>query len=319
MTYILALCLASPALAQDPPEEPAIGDSAEETPNDSDDTGKVLPEPEPEYKINFRGQATPDDPHFDLEELYAATQFKEGLDEANRQLQANPTDSALNWHLVRFMFENAETFDPKDKSIDRVAYYEEMLAVADAGLETTPGDPHIRFARGIAAGRLGTTRGVLSSLWAAKGIEQDWLYTANSGHVYSSIGGSEQLPCDAYHALGIFYRLVPDSWIVQMLAGTRGSLEKSHEFLIKADRDCPNRIQTMKELAATKMCMAGKKNQALMDEGKAVVEAYLKLEPADEKDEIDQKHGRLMLADPSMACGYSRDGQQDLDTKKLEG
>ncbi len=296
----LALFLALPAVALDAP------DSAEEP-------------PAPEYKINFRGQVTPDDAHFDLEELYAAAEFEEGLHAAKRQLEADPTDSDLYWHVTRFMFEVAEALDPNDNSIDRVTYYEEMLAISAAGLRTKPDNPQIHFSRGIAAGRLGTTRGVLSALWAAKGIEQDLLFTANSGLVYSSIDGSVRLPCDAFYALGIFYRLVPDSWIVKVLAGTRGSLEKSHDFLVRADRACPNRIPTMKELAVTKMCKAGKKNEALMNEGRALVEAFLKLAPADDKDEIDLKHGRLLLADPGMACGYSRDGQQDLDTAKLEG
>jgi len=50
------------------------------------------------------------------------------------------------------------------------------------------------------------------------------------------------------------YRLVPDSFIVQMLAGTRGGLDKSRGHLEKANRCAPGRIGTMKELGVTQIC-----------------------------------------------------------------
>jgi len=322
MRFLLALFLALPAYAQDVPDESdsTEDDGARDAEEPVGDTGisEPEPEPEPEYVIRFKGQVTPDNKHFDLEQLYADNKFKEGLTAAKLKLKGDPSDADLSWHITRFMFEIAETFDRNDGSIDKEGHYVEMLAVANAGLENAPNDPHIRFARGVAAGRLGTTRGVLSSLWSAKGIEQDWLYTANSGFTYAAINGAEQLPCDSYHALGIFYRLVPDSFIVQMLAGTRGSLTKSIDYLDKANRGCPNRMATMKELAVSKMCKAGKKDEAMLNDGKDLIKAYLKLPAEDEKDRLDHKHGKTLLATPEIACGYSRDGQQDLDTKKLE-
>ena len=306
----LPFLVAVPVLAQDAAIEAPVAAEMQATVDTS-------PEPS-DPPIRFRGQVTPDNPHYDLEKLYFENRFEEGLASAKKQIAAGPSSTDLYWHGPRFMFEIAETFDRDDDTIDKVAFYEEMLAIANQGLERSPSDPHIRFARGVAAGRLGTTRGVLSSLWSAKGIEQDWLYTANSDLVYSSIGGAEQLPCDANHALGIFYRLVPDSFIIQILAGTRGSLSKSEDFLTQANDSCPNRIATMKELAVTKLCRAGKKDEGRKAEAVELIRAYLALPAQDEKDEIDHRHGEMLLADPGIACGYSRDGQQDLDTKKLE-
>ena len=310
------------AFAQEPPTAPAPDNSDVAAPTESEASSSDVPAEAAETtsapEIRFRGQVTPEDAHYDLELLYTENRFDEGLAQAKQQLSQRPSEAPLYWHVPRFMFEIAETFERDDASIDKEAYYEEMLSVANRGLEKYPEDPHIRFARGVAAGRLGTTRGVLSSLWSAKGIEQDWLYTANSDLVYASIGGSEQLPCDANHALGIFYRLVPDSFIIQLLAGTRGSLAKSESFLTEANDRCPNRIATMKELAVTKICRAGKKDAEKREAGEALIHAYLKIPAQDEKDEIDHRHGKLLLSDPGIACGYSRDGQQDLDTSKLE-
>ncbi len=270
------------------------------------------------YEVVYAGQCTPDDPHFDLEILYDAGRHAAGLKIAKARFADNPDDADLTWHIARFIFEMGESVDRNDRTVDKVALYSSMLDYANRGLEIRPNDPHIHFARGIAAGRLGTTRGVIASLWSAKGIERDWLYTSNSGFEYASIGGDELLPCDADLALGMFYRLVPDSFIVQLLAGTRGSLEKSLDHLERANVCAPGRIGTMKELGVTQLCLGTKgKDPGMMARGKATVSAYMARAPQSELDRIDIAHGRKLLADPAMACGYSRDGQQDLDTKDL--
>ena len=90
-------------------------------------------------------------------------------------------------------------------------------------------------AMGVAIGRDGTHRGVLASLFNAKRLEDIWLDAADDDFLYASINGEERIPCDVWHGLGIFYRLVPDSWIVKLLAGTKGSLDKSLEFHTKSN------------------------------------------------------------------------------------
>ena len=40
--------------------------------------------------------------------------------------------------------------------------------------------------------------------------------------------------------------------------------------------------------------------------------------PGAPTDLTDVKHARMLIADPSLACEYSRDGQQDLDEAQLE-
>ncbi len=259
-----------------------------------------------------------DGAHYDLELLYQQGDHVAGLQKARERYAANPDDEQLTWHIARFLFEKGESIDRSDTSVDKVALYSEMVEVAEAGLAQSPDDPHIRFARGVANGRLGTTRGVIASLWSAQGIEEDWLYVSRSGFEYSSIGGDEMLPCDADLALGIFYRLVPDRWIVKMIAGTKGDLDKSLAHLGKADQCAPNRIGTMKELGVTQLCIASNTNdEAMMAAGRQTVADYMKLPAEGDKDRIDLKHGTLLLDDPSIACGYSRDGQQDLDTSEL--
>lgn len=318
------LLSASLALAQDPATapaptvaaEPAPAAPAEPAPVEAPGDGAAAEEP---YPWEDLGTCTPGQPHFDLEVMYAEQRYDEGLKEAKARI-ATAGDKDLYWHAARFMFEIGERFQRTDKTIDKEAWYQQMLDTVESGLAKAPGDPHLRFARGIAMGRLGTTRGVLSSLFMAKDVETDWLSVAQDATFkYASINGGEQLPCDAYHALGIYYRLVPDWWIVQVLAGTRGDLHKSLDWHQRAVDCRPDCIQNWKELGATQLCIGYNDEDAAMTQaGLSSMQKVLAITPDDHRDRIDLKHARMLMADPSLACEYSRDGQQDLDQDKLE-
>ncbi len=324
-----ALVLLAVALAAEPPppEAPATDEATEvegaEEEATSDDASEELEEPEepeePAWEPKWPGEPSPDSAHYDLEQTYGSKRYKEGYAEAKKRLAANPDDPDLHWIVARYMYEVGELMDGKDPNVDKEAHYEEMLAICERGLELRPGDMHLTFARGVARGRLGTTRGVLSSLWMASDVEADWLTVANSGFRYASIDGNEILPCDTYHGLGIFYRLVPDAWIVKVLSGTRGSLDKSLEFLEKANKCSPGRPHIAKELGVTQLCIGTKRKEpAMIDKGKANLATIESMKATTEKGQIDKRHAKQLIADPSMACGYSRDGQQEIDEAKLK-
>lgn len=255
---------------------------------------------------------------YDLEVLYHEQKFEEGLKVTKDRLTKSPDDKDLYWHAVRFMYEIGEHYGRDDKSIDKVAWYTEMAGYAETGLKKWPEDPHLQFAKGIALARLGTTKGVLATLSLADDVESAWLFTADSGFKYRSLGDEEYLPCDAQMAIGVFYRLVPDSWIVEAISGTRGSLDKAVSYLEKSDACYPNRMATLKELGVAKICRGQKNHDDVsMREGVAALAHAAAIPPKDATDYIDLKHIAGLLADSSTACGYSRDGQQDLDEKKL--
>jgi hypothetical protein len=265
------------------------------------------------------GLVTESSPHYDLEVLYDQGRMDEGLEKAQAQLAQHPEDVDLYWHTARFMFEVGERFDRTDKSIDKVAWYEEMVRHLETGLRRDPTNAHLLFGLGIAKGRLGTTKGVLASLFMAKDVEAAWLATASSSYKYSSIRGQEQLPCDAYLCLGIFYRLVPDSFVVDLIGGTRGSLDKSISYLERSDHCGPDRIGTLKELGISQLCKGEKsKDGALVVAGRATLLRARALPPEGDTDVTDIRHIDMILANPKLACGYSRDGQQDLDEAKLK-
>ena len=265
------------------------------------------------------GMVTEQSPHYDLELLYHERSYEKGWEITKRRLKETPEDKDLYWHYIRFGYEKGETVSRTDPNMDKVAFYQDLVDHADKGLELDATNPHLYFAHGVALGRLGTTRGILSSLFTAKTIEQDWLKAIQSDIRYSSIGREEVLPCDLHQALGQFYRLVPDWWIVRLLAGTRGDLDKSLHHLQIADRCAADRIQVVKELGVTQLCIAQKKRDDDMTEkGKATLTRMLQLTPEVATDHIDMRHARKLLNQPDLACEYSRDGQQEFDQEKFE-
>lgn len=327
---LFLLCTAFAAPTEDaPPAEPAApaeaaADTGEATDGEAGD-GEVVEgeeaepevEEEPPWEPTWPGEPAPDSKHYDLEQMYASKQYKEGWKAAKQRLSENPDDADLHWMVARYMYEVGELMDKKTD--DKEAHYEEMVRVSELGLTKRPGDLHLTFARGIGNGRLGTTRGVLSSLWLASTVEADWLAVANSDFRYASIDGNEILPCDAQYALGIFYRLVPDAWIVKVLSGTRGSLDKSLAYLEKANACSPGRPHMSKELGVTQMCIGTKRKEpAMIEKGKASLQKVVNMSPRTKKEEIDQKHAAMLIENPDLACGYSRDGQQEIDEAKLE-
>lgn len=265
------------------------------------------------------GPVTEASAHYDLETLYSANKHEEGLTLAKAKHAKDPEDVDLYWHISRFLFEIGERFDRNDTSVDKPAMYQEMLDWAEKGLEKDPEHLHLWFAKGVAKGRQSTTKGVLGMLWMLQDIEEAFLKVAESGYAYKAMGTGEHLPCHAYQTLGIFYRLVPDSWFVSMLAGTRGSLDKSLNWMNKANTCSPGRIGIMKELAITLQCIGtSNKDEESLNKADGILRAVLKMPPTTDTEVIDLKHVPLLLDDPKMACGYSRDGQQEQDEKALK-
>lgn len=257
--------------------------------------------------------------NYDLEELYRDRDYTRGLALTYERLKTHPEDTDLYWMAMRFMYELGELNAKTEDRAARIARYQEMIRLSEAGLARKPGDPHLSFALGLSQARLGTARGVLASLSLADDVEKNWRLTADSGFTYTSLGGDELLPCHAMQALGVFYRLVPESALVQAIAGTRGDLVKSVDYLRKADACVPGEIQTMKEFGASLVCYGQEhKDPAATREGITVWSRALAIKPTRPLDPIDLRHTAELLANPGLACGYSRDGQQERDEAKIK-
>jgi len=248
-----------------------------------------------------------------LEAHYANDRHDEGLREAKALLAQHPDDVELLALYARFLYEEGERHK-RDGAVDKRALYKEMVRALGHARRLAPTDARVGWGLGIAKARLGTTQGVLSSLSMAKEIEALWLEAARSDVRYVSLNGEEKLPCDAFLTLGIFYRLIPDWWIVEVVAGTRGDVDKALVWLKKANQCAPEAVRTHKELGVGLLCAAERKDDpALVEEAKQAFGRGLAIAPRFHTERIDHQDMRRLLTTTKGACGYSRDGQQTLD------
>lgn len=248
-----------------------------------------------------------------LEAHYANDSHDEGLREARALLEKHPDDVELLALYARFLYEEGERHK-RDGAVDKQALYKEMVGALSRARTLSPADARVGWGLGIAKARLGTTRGVLSSLSMAKEIEALWLEAARSDVRYVSLNGEEKLPCDAFLTLGIFYRLIPDWWIVEVVAGTRGDVDKALYWLKRANQCAPEAVRTHKELGVGLLCAAERKGDpALATEAKQAFAKGLAITPRFHTERIDHQDMQRLLSMTKGACGYSRDGQQTLD------
>lgn len=265
------------------------------------------------------GAGAPPEQYARLEQLYTDGAHQQTIQVVRGLLARYPDDPELYWMLARAYFAVGELYARDDPGFDKDDWYTEMLRISDAGLALAPGHGHLLFARGGALARLGTTRGITATLFLADDIEEAWLTAAQDASPYASLGREEVLPCDIYVTLGIFYRAVPDWWLVEVLTGTRGSMAQSLEWLSRAHACSPDRINVVKELAVSEVC-AGQRDgdDALVARGMARLDEALTLQARTEVDQLDRRHVQALAADPSGACGYSRDGQLEEDRDAIK-
>lgn len=264
------------------------------------------------------GFPSPDTPHYDLEQLFGERELKEGLSRANVRLRATPDDATLMWMKVRFMFEIGE-LRIGEPEFDRLAWYTEMVDTAKRAVRLAPQDPQTRWWRGVAMGRLGSTRGVLASLFMANSIRKDFEATLESteGARYATLDGYMKLPCDANYALSNFYRLVPERAIARALTGTKGGLDQALTYAKQAVSCDPVKVQSWLEMGAVQLCIGKTRNDLRMREEGLKTLGHARALPARNGIEtIDHAHIDQMMANPDLACGYSRDGQQAVETAR---
>ncbi len=233
------------------------------------------------------------------------------LDEAIKQY---PNQAESYWRKARNLFDQEEAIPrdqkpPKDELVKR---YREVEALAAKCMALAPQDGNCTLWKGIGLGRRGSTQGVLNSLGEIKDLEAVMLKTIALKPTYRAEQGKASSLADAYAVLGQFYRVVPDWRILSLLFGARGDLDKSVAMNRKAVELEPKRIEHNKELGISLICSGQKRGRAeQIEAGKKILRGVADLPVLKPSDKIDQEHAKMLLADPSLCCGYSRDAQQE--------
>ena len=256
-----------------------------------------------------------------MEEKTAA--LKKSNDILRVLLERTPDNPTVYAFIGRNNYEIGERL-PQNAKDEKLKLYEEIIDLTTHCVEEVdPEYPPCWAWLGSGNARLGTTEGILSSLFGAKDVEEAWLQTIALEREVVALNGDSSAN-NARYGLGAFYRLVPDSFMVRMVAGTRGDKEKAVQYFREAVDIQPNRLELQKELGIALLCYGQNKRRGddAIQEGKRILRDVVagKFDSEDIRltDDIDKRHSQEILDDPSRACGYSRDGDQDLDESQID-
>ena len=229
-------------------------------------------------------------------------------------LKTNANDPEAIWRKARSMYERGEVTAATMTAEQRIPAYEEISALGKRAAELAPGYGPALHWQGTGLGRKGTAQGVFQSLWLADDIEDIWLTALkDTKTVYVAADQGSSWPGDTYYALGQFYRLVPDWALVQLLVGTKGDIDKSISYHRKAMKQTPNRVEIAKELGVSLLCKGTRDgDSAATTEGRVWLGKAAAMPSVKRTDTIDKEQIPVILQREADACGYSRDGWEDL-------
>ncbi len=234
-------------------------------------------------------------------------------------LHKDPKNIEALWRKARSIYSKGEILASQGATASiRIRMYSEVTALGEAILAIDPSHGLGLHWKGAGLGRTATAKGVLSSLFMADDIEDAWLAAIEDDYRYRAVDATSSFPADTYYALGQYYRLLPDSSLVKLLTGTRGDIDRAISWLRKGVADSPQRIEMLKELGVSLLCKAEREGNAeAREEGLQWLAKAEKLPNAKGTDPVDKAQIPVIRARPDDACGYSRDGWQDVSSEAV--
>ena len=258
------------------------------------------------------------------EHLWMENRYDESDKKLDIVMEMCPDMADAYWRKARNEFDRIESI-PRDKKPDKetlIKRYYALEGLADKCIELDKNNGSCWLWKGVGIGRRGTTQGVLRSLFLADDVEGAWLKALSLKPTYRSADNRDNALADGYYALGMFYRLVPE-WLCYFpfnwLIGACGDKEKSIEYQRKAVTLVPERIEYLRGLGVSLLCHGQTYDRPEeIEEGKKVLKDLQSLPEKQLYDKIDKAHARMILEDPSLACGYQRDAQHEVSRESYE-
>jgi tetratricopeptide (TPR) repeat protein len=260
----------------------------------------------------------------DSEQLWLTGKFDDSDKAIDEAMKICPDRAEAYWRKARNIYDRIEAIprDQKPDSSTLIERYNELEGLADKCIELDENEGTCYMWKGIGIGRRATTQGVLKSLWSATKIRDAWLKALSLNPPYRAANGTANTMGDCNHALGMYYRVLPE-WLcyfpLKQIFGTCGDKEKSVEYQRKAVALEPKRLEYLRGLGVSLLCYGQSYDKPeAVEEGKKILQEMQSIPEIKLYDKIDKAHARMLLEDPSLACGYQRDLQQEQSEEAYE-
>ncbi len=230
-----------------------------------------------------------------------------------------PEEAYTYWRIARNYWRvgegrgNEQAEMPEAVKVERLHYFELAEQWASRGLSIDAECAPCMLWKFVSMGRQATTRGLLSAMKDAR--EMDWLLRRGIElePTHQDFEGNNTLG-NLYYAGSVFYRVVPDWFWMRWVAGVRGDKARSLSYARRAVELSAIRVDYRVELGASLLCYgtSNRDDEAII-EGKAVLKRAQGLDDYLPTDHLDKSHARILIDQPELACGYSRDGFIDVE------
>jgi len=221
-----------------------------------------------------------------------------------------PEEPHTYWRIARDYAWLAE-LTPASEVEARARYGTLAMAWADRGLTIDPRCGECCFYKYAGMGRVAMAHGILSSMRWLKEISNTLERCMETPPSFVHEPWNPELG-NFYYAAAAFYRMLPDSRLLEMTVGTRGDPLRSLDFSRRAVALAGHRVDYNVGLGASLLC-AGERDDSeeLLREGRAVLQRVPGFRDLMPTDPLDRRAARRLLEAPDQACAYSRDAWND--------
>ncbi len=225
-------------------------------------------------------------------------------------LALQPDQVHVLWRTARDLLQGVEPLVEKnpDRAIETL---QRARQLAIRGREIDPDCAECCFYDFASVAREAATAGLMSSLGLVKEMKpvlDECL--ANPGSWKDSEWHNET--ASLYYGASQFYRITPDSGMVEWVIGFRGDAALALDMARRADAAAPDRIDLRTELATALLCVSDRDDRPeLAQEARRVVTGFDGLTSRLPTDGDDRKRAEWLLENPGKACSAGRNIKLD--------
>jgi tetratricopeptide (TPR) repeat protein len=235
-----------------------------------------------------------------------------------RQIRVQfPKVPKVYWLMAKLLFFRAEKL-PETNLEGKEKLLLEGKEWAKIGVELDPNNINTQLYYGTMVGRLATTKGVLNAAWYASDVKDAWQKAIETKGYYRFPTAHTAMGA-VHYGMGVLYRVLPDSWWLSVLFSVRGNIDKSIQHIEMALETCDDTPELFTELVSSYLCKWERDDdEDAKKKAEQAIQRCLSVKPKEPLHEASQRDCERLRVDPSLACGYSRDRQQETDVSKLK-
>jgi tetratricopeptide (TPR) repeat protein len=253
------------------------------------------PTPE-EYKILFD----------EAVKLSGDAKFLESNAILEKLYKANPQDTDVHFFIAKNIYYHDDTTPVAFSEEEKEKLAAKVIKHSNECLKINPKSVECHLSLGLGMVMETSYSGVFTQVDRAGSIETVWekaltLMKEQKDPVPPYVAAN------LYMALGVFYRVLPTSWIVSIAAGVSGDKEKSYKLLEMAVQKQPDRLILQHLLGVSYLCYGEDEDEEeFYAKAKTIFEKVQTMQANTISDEVDKKHASVLMSHPDSACGYSR-------------